>query len=172
MANRYHTSNPQRSISAGKGPTPGNTGSKHSSTSYSTVAWTADIGPAGPKRNTVKFPEIKVQMKQHLADDGAPLSSMLMDKSAAVPGAVGTSIAPPVGGGGLFGPAGGAPTAVPAMAPNPLAIRLAQIKAGGLNAGGPQTRPVAPPNAAVERRQERGTARAERLKARAARRGR
>ena len=71
--NKFHNGK----ASAGKGPTPGNKGQNHTKASKdSTANWKTNIGPTGPKRNAVKFKEIKVSVKQHMADDGVPLFTM------------------------------------------------------------------------------------------------
>ena len=42
-----------------------------------TRAWPADIGPVGPKRNTVGFPEVKQSAKQHMADDKGKIKKVM-----------------------------------------------------------------------------------------------
>lgn len=67
--NKYHNGK----ASGGKGPTPGNTGVKPRPGKESTAAWKTNIGPVGPKRNSVNFKEVKVSVKQRMSDDGVPL---------------------------------------------------------------------------------------------------
>ena len=67
MPNRYY-SNFNGKLSA---PTPPKDKARSSTPPYPerTRDWLTDIGPVGPKRNTVGFPEVKQAAKQHLADD-------------------------------------------------------------------------------------------------------
>lgn len=67
--NKYHNGK----ASGGKGPTPGNSGVKPRPGKESTAAWKTNIGPVGPRRNTVGFKEVKVSVKQRMSDDGVPL---------------------------------------------------------------------------------------------------
>lgn len=67
--NKYHNGK----ASGGKGPTPGNSGVKPRPGKESTAAWKTNIGPVGPRRNTVGFREVKCSVKQRMSDDGVPL---------------------------------------------------------------------------------------------------
>ena len=75
--NKFHNGK----ASAGKGPTPGNTGVNHAKVnSYSTANWNTNLGPTGPKRNRVRFPEIRSYIKQRLPDDDQKRVSMMSDE--------------------------------------------------------------------------------------------
>ena len=67
MPNRYH-SNFNGKLSAPMPPKDKGSNPVYSAPE-STRAWVKDIGPPGPKRNTVNFPEIKAYVTQRLADD-------------------------------------------------------------------------------------------------------
>lgn len=72
MANKYWTEFSDRKITA---PAPPKDQRGGSTPPYSehTFPWPKDIGPSGPKRNTVGFPEVKAYPVQKLADDGGKM---------------------------------------------------------------------------------------------------
>jgi len=68
VANRYHTNNPDRKITA-PAPPKDKRGKGNHSYPVKTHAWIKDIGPVGERRNKVKFPEVKVYAAQKMSDD-------------------------------------------------------------------------------------------------------
>lgn len=75
MPNRYY-SNFNGKLSA---PTPTKDQRRAGSPPYpeKTFAWTKDLGPTGPKRNTVGFPEVKQYAAQKLADDSGKMKKVM-----------------------------------------------------------------------------------------------
>ena len=75
MPNRYY-SDFNGKLSA---PTPPKDKRETGSVPYTerTRAWNCDIGPVGPKRNTVGFPEVKQAAKQHMADDKGKIKKVM-----------------------------------------------------------------------------------------------
>ena len=76
MANKYWTEFSDRKITA---PAPPKDQRGGSTPPYSehTFPWPKDIGPSGPKRNTVGFPEVKAYPVQKLADDNGKMHKVM-----------------------------------------------------------------------------------------------
>lgn len=76
MSNRYHTEFSDRKITA---PTPTRDSRGGSTPPYpeKTFPWTKDLGDAGPRRNTVGFPEVKQYAAQKLADDNGKIHKVM-----------------------------------------------------------------------------------------------
>jgi hypothetical protein len=99
MSNRYHYPINGK-LSA---PTPPKDKRETGSVSYTerTRAWKTDIGPVGPKRNTVGFPEVKQSAKQHMADDAGLLRARAMPAGGGLPPEMIQPVPSPMPGRGL-----------------------------------------------------------------------
>lgn len=78
MANKYFSAFSDRKITA---PTPARDERGVTNPPYPerTFPWAKDIGPSGPKRNTVGFEEVKAYPAQKLADDKGKIHKVMKE---------------------------------------------------------------------------------------------